>query len=89
MRITARRVYSITSSARASSVRRHFEAERLRGLEVDHQLELGRLLNRQIGRSFAFEDRARHRRRLGRYASRKLAAVADQAAGGSEFATVW
>jgi len=27
----------------------HVEAERLRGLEVDHQLELGRLLNRQIG----------------------------------------
>jgi hypothetical protein len=31
--------------------RRHVDAERLGGLEVDYQLELGRLLNRQIGRS--------------------------------------
>ena len=31
--------------------RRHLEAERLRGLEIDHQLELGRLLNRQFGRA--------------------------------------
>src|SRR6266480_6349691 len=30
--------------------RRHVEAERLGGLEVDHQLEFGRLLHRQIGR---------------------------------------
>jgi hypothetical protein len=30
--------------------RRHGEAERLGGLHVDHQLEFGRLLNRQIGR---------------------------------------
>src|SRR6266849_1450790 len=28
----------------------HFEAERLRGLEVDHELELGRLDDRQVGR---------------------------------------
>ena len=32
------------------------EAERLRGLEVDHQLVLGRLLHRQIGRLLALED---------------------------------
>ena len=31
--------------------RRHVDAERLGGLEIDHQLELGRLLNRQFGRS--------------------------------------
>src|SRR5262249_53900153 len=36
--------------------RGHLKAERLRGFEVDDQLELGRLQNRQIGRSGAFED---------------------------------
>ena len=50
--------HSITSSARASSGRRDFEAERLRGLEVDDQFELGRLHDRQIGGLFAFENTA-------------------------------
>ena len=36
--------------------RRHFNAERLRGLEVDHQLILGRCLDRKVGRFLAFED---------------------------------
>ena len=36
--------------------RRHVEAERLGGLEVDHQLEFGRLLDRQVGRLLALED---------------------------------
>ena len=36
--------------------RRHVEAERLGGLEVDHQLVLGRRLHRQIGRLRALED---------------------------------
>src|SRR5262249_2750727 len=35
---------------------RHFEAERLRGLEVDDQLELCRQHNWQITRLLAFED---------------------------------
>jgi hypothetical protein len=34
----------------------HFEAERLRCLEVDHRVELGRLLHRQVGRLLALED---------------------------------
>src|SRR5215475_10825694 len=36
--------HSITSEQR----RRHVEAERLRGLEIDHQLVLGRRLHRQV-----------------------------------------
>ena len=34
----------------------HLQAEGLRGLEIDDQLELGRLLNRQITRLLAFEN---------------------------------
>src|SRR6516164_4809127 len=35
---------------------RDFQAERLRGLEVDHQLELGRRLHWQVSGLLAFED---------------------------------
>ena len=48
--------HSITSSARASSVGGTVEAERLGGLEVDHQFELGRRLHRQVGRLLALEN---------------------------------
>src|SRR5580704_9613146 len=37
---------------------RNAEAERLGGLEVDHQLKLSRLHDRQVGRLIAFEDAA-------------------------------
>jgi len=37
---------------------RHGEAERLRGLEVDDQLELGGLLHRQVSRFLTFENPA-------------------------------
>src|SRR5262245_51296021 len=37
------------TAEKASSVERHFEAEGLRGLEINHQLVLGRRLHRQIG----------------------------------------
>src|SRR5205823_7276669 len=35
---------------------RHGQAQRLGGLQVDDQLELGRLLYRQVGRLLALED---------------------------------
>jgi hypothetical protein len=35
---------------------RHREAKRLGSFEVDHQLELGRLLDRRIGRFLALEN---------------------------------
>jgi hypothetical protein len=34
----------------------YFEPERFGGLEVDHQLVLGRRLRRQVGRLFVLED---------------------------------
>ena len=36
--------------------RRDFEAEGLRGLEIDDELEFHRLLDWQVGRLFAFEN---------------------------------
>ena len=54
--MNSRRSHSITSSARASSVGGHVEAEHLGGLEVDHQLEFGRLLDWQIGRLLAIQN---------------------------------
>jgi hypothetical protein len=35
---------------------RHFEAKGLRGLEINHELVLGRRLHRQIGRLLALKD---------------------------------
>jgi hypothetical protein len=35
---------------------RNFNAERSRGLKVDHELELRHLQNRQVSRLLAFED---------------------------------
>jgi hypothetical protein len=37
---------------------RYRKSERLRSLEINDQLELGRLLDRQIGGPFTFEDAA-------------------------------
>ena len=55
-RVADSKLHSITSSARASSVGGTVEAERLGGLEVDHQLVFGRRLHRQIGWLLALED---------------------------------
>ena len=37
---------------------RNREAEHLGGLEIDHEFELGRLLNRHVGRLLTLEDSA-------------------------------
>src|SRR3954447_2264785 len=42
-----------------TDARRHGDAKRLRGLEIDHELELGRDLHWQLGRPRAFEDARR------------------------------
>jgi hypothetical protein len=36
--------------------RRHFDAKRLCGLQIDHQFELGGLLDRQVGRVRTLEN---------------------------------
>src|SRR6516164_8426868 len=36
----------------------NFEVECLRGLEIDHKLELGRLHDREVGRLLSFENAA-------------------------------
>ena len=48
--------YSMTSVGAGQHRGRHGEAERLGGLEIDHQLEYRRLLDRQIGGLGAIED---------------------------------
>ena len=55
--------HSITSSARASSVGGIVEAERLGGLEIDDEIEFGRLLDRDIGGLRARAESCRHNRR--------------------------
>ena len=37
-------------------IHRHVEAERLRGLEIDHQLVFGRRLHRKVDRLLALQD---------------------------------
>src|SRR6516165_2727087 len=61
-------------------VRRNCEAERLRGLEIDDQLELRWLHDWKIGRLFALEDAAGVDAGLTIGVS-QAGAVADQAAG--------
>src|SRR5215208_1376279 len=62
---------------------RHGEAERVSGLQVDHQFELGRLLDRQIGRLGALEDLSDVNAGLAEN-SREARSIADQSARLSE-----
>src|SRR4029077_11941751 len=63
---------------------RHGQAELLRGIEVDYQLEFGRLLNRHIGRLGALEDLSRVSAEQAKGRS-EACSIADQAAGSGEF----
>ena len=60
--------------------RRHGEADRLGGLKVDDELELGRGLHRQVGRLLALEDAIDVARGLP-VLDRTVRPVRDQAAG--------
>src|SRR5215469_15098697 len=57
--------------------RRHFEAERLGGLEVDRQLIFGRLLDRQARRLLALEDTIDVRSRTPNYVD-SIRSIGDQ-----------
>ena len=70
---------------RARAAWRHGQAQRLRGLEIDDQFELGRLHDRQIGRLGAIENPADIDADLAKRVG-KSGAVADQAAGNDIFA---
>jgi hypothetical protein len=81
----SRPLHSITSSARGEDRWRDCEAERLGGLQVDHQLEMGRLLDRQIGGLGALEDLSGVNADLA-ISSREARSIADQATGRGELA---
>ena len=60
--------------------RRHFEAERLGGVQVDHQLKLGGRLHREVGRLLALEDAIDVAGRAAELVG-KIRPVGDQTAG--------
>ncbi len=53
-----RAIYTIISSERALGGRRHVETERRGGLEIDHELDCGRLHDRQIAEFGATQNAA-------------------------------
>jgi hypothetical protein len=63
----------------------HCQAKRLRSLEIDDQLELGRVLHRHVGRLLALEDAA-HRLADLAVQSREAGPIAHQAASFDIFA---
>ena len=77
-------LHSITSSARASSVGGTSRPSILGGLDVDDQLELGRLHDRQVSRLLTLEDTAGIDADL-TPRIRNVGSVAYQSAGFGEF----
>src|SRR3954469_9812943 len=65
----------------------HGQAERLGGLQIDHQLKLGRLLDWQIGRPLAVEDLSYVAAELVKRAA-EARSIADQAAESGEVAKI-
>src|SRR3954447_15481388 len=65
----------------------HGQAERLDGLQIDHQLKLGRLLDWQIGRPLAVEDLSYVAAELVKRAA-EARSIADQAAESGEVAKI-
>src|SRR5262249_39216646 len=63
--------------------RRHFEAKRFRGLEIDHQVEFSRRLHRKVSRLLALEDAIDVTGRLPELVN-EIGAVGEEAAGGGE-----
>lgn len=66
--------------------RRHSEAERLRGFEIDYKLIFCRRLHRQVGRLFALEDTIDVSGRVPVLFD-NIPAIGDQPAGGDEEAS--
>ena len=85
-RCSKQRAYSITSSARASSVGGTSRPSALAVLRLIDQLVLGRRLHRQVGRFLALEDTIYVAGRASILVD-KIRPVRDQAAAGDELAT--
>jgi hypothetical protein len=75
--------HSITSSATVKQQLRHVDAEGLGSLEIDDQLELGRLLDRKVAWFLTFED-SRDVNACLVLGVRKAGRIADQAPGDDE-----
>src|SRR5215510_8376616 len=84
--MTSRRLTRSPRRRRLAARERHLEAERLRRFQIDHQLELGRLQDRQVGGLFALENPPDVIASVA-IGIRKIRSVAHQAADGGVLAS--